>query len=540
MSRERTSQRDPQNTQAWLIGSGIASLSAAVHLIHDGKVPANNIHLLDVHPGTGGAIKSCGDAENGYFLYSGGCLPYFHDRCVEELLSLVPSTENPDKSLLDGIREDEISNPPQKAAVTRLLKQENDGPHRVESESLQIGFRFRFDLIKIMLDSEKDLSGRIEEHLSKEFFDTTFWTLWSTAFALQPWHSILEFRRSLRKHLGDIDNLNNVRAIDRTKYTIYESIIQPITEYLKREGVNFKFGTKVSKLTLDEKAAHPTVTQIVMQDENNEDKVVTTTPDDLVMVTLGSTNSGSEMGSDREAPAAVASDLSGVLGSEWSLWNDLKQHGHGFGDPYSFTNPPPETHTSLETFTVTLQGSDFLRQYEQGTANKPGAGSLLSFIDSNWGLSISVPQQPVCPKQPSDVVVIWGYGLHPDKPGTFVPKTMRQCSGREIFTEVLSHLGFPVDELLPKSTTIPCLMPLATAPLMSRGAEHRPKVIPNKSSNLALLGQYVDIPEDTTLSMEYSVRGAQLAVYSAMGLPKSPPKSRTHLLLNVLDLLGGV
>jgi oleate hydratase len=46
--------RDPESTQAWLVGSGIASLAAAVHLIRDARVPGGNIHILDRHAQTGG------------------------------------------------------------------------------------------------------------------------------------------------------------------------------------------------------------------------------------------------------------------------------------------------------------------------------------------------------------------------------------------------------------------------------------------------------------------------------------------------------
>jgi oleate hydratase len=66
--------RDPNDTQAWLIGSGIASLAAAVHLIRDPLLPAQIIHILDRHTATGGGIKSSGNAEKGYVLHT-GCLP---------------------------------------------------------------------------------------------------------------------------------------------------------------------------------------------------------------------------------------------------------------------------------------------------------------------------------------------------------------------------------------------------------------------------------------------------------------------------------
>ena len=39
---------------------------------------------------------------------------------------------------------------------------------------------------------------------------------------------------------------------------------------------------------------------------------------------------------------------------------------------------------------------------------------------------------------------------------------------------------------------------------------------------MAFVGQFVEIPEDVVLTVECSVRGAQMAVFKLMGLKKSP------------------
>ena len=173
-------KRDPKTTQAWLIGSGISSLAGAVHPIHDAGVPAANIHILDVHSHAGGGIKSCGDAKNGYVLYTGS-LPYFHDRCVEHLLSLVPSADNPKQSLLDSIKELDRATSPKKSAPTRLIKHGDKGPECLYSKHLQIGPKYRMELIKLMLENERILGEKaIQDAFDEAFFKTNFWTLWAT------------------------------------------------------------------------------------------------------------------------------------------------------------------------------------------------------------------------------------------------------------------------------------------------------------------------------------------------------------------------
>lgn len=352
-----------------------------------------------------------------------------------------------------------------------------------------------------------------------------------TSFALERWHSAVEFRRSLRKHLADIQHLNNVNTIDRTQYTVYESIVLPIITYLKNEGVDFRFHATVTDLRMNTDGEPTTVSGIVLLEG---EELIEVNQADIVMVTLGSTNSGLQLGTNLEPPH-LSPEPENFIDGSWSLWLKLSQKSHKFGDPLNFNSHVSQSR--LETFTTTLRSPQFVQYYEKLTHDTPGSAALLSLADSNWSLSISVPHQPICSNQPPDVHVIWGYGLNPEKNGNFVTKSMFQCTGKEIMTELLSHLNFPVESLLQTANTIPLLMPLATSPLLPRVHRDRPEVIPPQTTNLALVGQFAEIPDDTTFSMEYSVRGAQTAVYKLMGLTKKPPKVRRNLLLNVFDLL---
>jgi oleate hydratase len=156
------------------------------------------------------------------------------------------------------------------------------------------------------------------------------------------------------------------------------------------------------------------------------------------------------------------------------------------------------------------------------TGNKAGTGALVTFKDSNWLMSIVVPHQPHFINQPSDVQVFWGYGLFPSAPGNIVHKPMQECSGAEIMQELLGHLNFPEYPALENSITIPCSMPYITAQFLTRKHGDRPEVIPHGSTNLALMGQFVEVPRDTVFTVEYSVRCAQIAVHELMGTKEKP------------------
>ena len=49
--------------------------------------------------------------------------------------------------------------------------------------------------------------------------------------------------------------------------------------------------------------------------------------------------------------------------------------------------------------------------------------------------------------QPKDQLCVWVYGLFSDKPGDYVKKPMRDCTGREICMEWLYHIGVPEDQI---------------------------------------------------------------------------------------------
>jgi oleate hydratase len=113
-----------------------------------------------------------------------------------------------------------------------------------------------------------------------------------------------------------------------------------------------------------------------------------------------------------------------------------------------------------------------------------------SAVESSWLASIVLPHQPHFIGQPADVDVFWGYGLFVDRPGDFVKKPMSACSGREIMTEIMGHLGIEAEagKILETCTCNPCMMPFITSQFLRRGKGDRPQVIPDRSKNLAFIG----------------------------------------------------
>lgn len=245
---------------------------------------------------------------------------------------------------------------------------------------------------------------------------------------------------------------------------------------------------------------------------------------DLVLLTLGSLTSGMGYGANDMPPPAIEmrDSVPHDLDPAWAFWDGLAlQRPESFGNPEAFFDRPSKS--TWLSFTVTLRDPSFFEHLRTWSGTLTGAVPLITFRDCPWMLSLTLPQQPYFKDQPSDVSVLWGYGLFPDQPGRHVRKPMLACTGAEILTELLSLMAHPLEPTLSNAITIPCLMPLIGSPFLTRKRGDRPHVLPRGSKNLGLMGQFVEMEREVTFTMEYSVRSAQMAVYKLMGLEGELP-----------------
>jgi oleate hydratase len=242
---------------------------------------------------------------------------------------------------------------------------------------------------------------------------------------------------------------------------------------------------------------------------------------DLVFIQNGSMTDASSLGSMTSAPAK----LSKTDSDGWTLWENLAKDRPQFGNPSAFNGNIAQS--VWESFTVTLGTPSFFDAMTQFTGNQPGTGGLVTFKDSNWLLSIVLAHQPHFPKQPADQQVFWGYALFPDRVGNFVAKPMSECNGSEILQELCGHLRFDL-ETVESANCIPCRMPYITSMFMPRARGDRPLPVPPGSRNIAFIGQFVEISDDVVFTVEYSVRAAQTAVYSLLGINREIPPITPH------------
>ena len=502
---------DVEKTNAYMVGAGLASLSAAIFLIRDGHVPGKNIHIFEELNVTGGSMDGSGDADHGYVLRGGRMFDEEAYACTFDAMRDIPSLTDPKVTILDEFNA--FNKKIYISGKARLI--DNDG-NIIDTSSLGFNLADRLALMDIMVKPEDSFGTKtIEDCFPESFFQTNFWFMWTTTFAFEPWHSAIEFKRYLHRFIHELPRLNDLSGVRRTPYNQYDSMLLPMTKWLESQGVSFEMNCRVTDLEFKPSETETTVTGIKCVKDGKEKKIELD-QGDLVFATIGSLTAGASVGSMTTAPEINDKHV----GGDWALWETIAKGRPEFGKPQVFNERVNES--LWQSFTVTLKDPTMVNRIVEFTGNKPGTGTLMTFKESGWFMSMVLVNQPHFINQPDNVQVLWGYCLFPFNEGDFVKKRMVDCTGEEVLTELLHHLKFDsdIDKILKTSICKPCILPFTTAQFLTRAKGDRPATIPEGSTNLALLGQFCEIPDDVVFTMDYSVRGAQTAVYKFLNLNK--------------------
>lgn len=110
---------------------------------------------------------------------------------------------------------------------------------------------------------------------------------WGESFSFCPWHSAVEFRRCLRRYFRDFRSLNTFAMLDRCRYRPYEDIIGPMTRFLQNQGVDFRFNSKVTDVTVDPGHDYGSVSGFKFT-QNGSESIVSVSPRDIVIISPGS------------------------------------------------------------------------------------------------------------------------------------------------------------------------------------------------------------------------------------------------------------
>ena len=520
--------KDVDKKSAYIIGTGLAGLSAAFYLVRDGQMKGEHIHVLEKLELAGGSCDGRKDITKGFFMRGGREMDN-HFECMWDMYHDVPSIETPGISVLDEYYWLNKHDP----NYSLCRASTNCGEDAHTDKKFELDKDSAMALSKLFMTPEKDLEDKkISDILPDSFWNTNFWLYWQTMFAFQKWSSALEMKRYLCRYVHHIDGLPDFSALRFTKYNQYESMILPLVKYLENHGVKIEYGIDVKNVIIDTIGDKKIAKQIVYVKDGKE-QTIDLIEEDLVFITNGCCTDSSCYGDQNTAPDL--SHLKDGYGESWDMWKAIAaQAKHGeFGNPDVFCNNIEET--NWMSATVATSNEEIIQHIinickRDPRNGKVTTGGIVTVKDStdNWYLSWTINRQPQFKSQDKNMVLVWLYSLSTNKEGNYVKKPMRECTGVEVAMEWLYHIGIPQNEIEDLAhnacNTTTCFMPYIDAFFQPRKNEDRPLVVPKGAVNFAFIGQFAETPRDTIFTTEYSIRTGMEAVYTLLDVDRGVPE----------------
>ncbi len=508
---------------AYIIGSGLAALSAACFLVRDGQMKGENIHILEKDPIPGGACDGYKYENLGYVMRGGREMDN-HFECMWDLFRSIPSIETEGVSVLDEyywLNKEDPNYSLCRATINRGEDAHTDGKFSISDKGAM-------EIMRLFFTPNEDLQDvAIEDVFSSEVLDSNFWLYWRSMFAFENWHSALEMKLYIQRFIHHIGGLPDFKALRFTRYNQYESMILPMVKYLQEHDVSFHYGVKVDNVLFDCGDGKKKAVAIKIETDGMKDSIKLT-ENDLVFITNGGCVENSSLGS-QDSPAVFNKKIKS--GGGWDMWKKIAAQDPSFGHPEKFCGDPELSNWMSATVeTLDQRIIPYIKKIAKRDpfTGKVVTGGIVTVKDSSWLLSWTINRQPQFHSQPKDHCLVWLYGLFSDKEGDYVKKPMRKCTGKEICMEWLYHIGVP-EELIEdyastSANTIPCMMPYITAFFMPRAFGDRPDVVPENAVNFAFLGQFAETKRDTIFTTEYSIRTAMEAVYTLLDVDRGVPE----------------
>jgi len=535
-------------TKAVMIGAGLSNMAAAVYLIQEGHWRGENITFYgaDMHGANdGGETTEFSDEywnkahplanSTGYVARGGRMLNYRTYVDLMDLLDRIPSATEAGMTAAEDTRDFDAHH--RTYDIARLME---GGKGIIDGGKLGLNNKDRVLLSKLVLmpdEEETKLDNiTIAEYFKDDphMFQTNFWYMWETTFAFRIQSSVQELRRYMHQMIYEFTQIEHLVGVNRTRYNQFESMMLPLINYLKDEGVTFISNRIVTDWEFADSAMQDEITVTGLHVKNVEDdteEVVKIDDDTAVIFTNGSITDSATMG-DYNTPAPENMEY----GISAALWKKATERFYNLGTPDKFFDD--RKNSEWVSFTLTTKNHLLLNEITRITTQVPG-NALNSFLSTtpitplgqkDVNMSIVVHHQPHFTTQKPNESVIWGYFLYPRRQGEFVHKQYIKMTGKEMAQELIGQLS-KVDpgpnniknheaEILDSIiNNIPVYMPYASALFNNRAKSDRPEVIPAHSTNLAFTGEFVEQPYQMIFTEQSATRSGEIAAFHFAGVP---------------------
>ena len=232
---------------AYIVGSGLAALSAACYLVRDAQMKGEHVHVLEKDPIPGGACDGYHYENLGYVMRGGREMDN-HFECMWDLFRSIPSIEDENRTVLDEYYWLNKADP--NYSLCRATRNRGEDAHT--DGKFGLSDKAAMEIMNLFMSPDEKLyDKKITDFFDDEVLNSNFWMYWRTMFAFENWHSALEMKLYLKRYIHHIGGLPDFTALRFTRYNQYESIILPMVRYLESFGVQFHYNTKVTDVKFD-------------------------------------------------------------------------------------------------------------------------------------------------------------------------------------------------------------------------------------------------------------------------------------------------
>ena len=276
-------------------GSGIASLAAAVFLIHDAGVAPDDIRIYEECDDPGGAMVMHGDPVKGYVLPATRVLERKYG-CALDLFSHFPSVADPQETIEEAdVLEFNREFPYRDKA--RLL---DDHQRVYAARHFGVSFIDQLNALKLLATPEFALDGKvIDRYFTPAFYQSEFFLAWSTLMGPLRQHGAIEFRRYLLRFLHILPVIDTMTDVWRMRWNQDDGVVAPIRTWLVAQGVHVLTDTAVENVSFRKIGRSVWMDSITL---STSDDPIVIGEGDRVFVTLGSQAANLRIGSMRRAP----------------------------------------------------------------------------------------------------------------------------------------------------------------------------------------------------------------------------------------------
>ena len=235
-------------SNVYIVGSGIASLAAAVYLIRYKIVPPGRVTIFESEKDYGGAMgASMVDVpfspayprrpRSGYVLPATRLLEE-HYSCALDLFECFPCVSDTSKTIAKDLIDFNRDCPYDDKA--RIL---NSAGEVVNNPSMGVSVNDRERAVElILLKDEESCDGMaIDDQkfgFSDQFFKSQFFLSWSTMMGPLRKHSAIEFRRYFQRFLHVVPCVDTMANVWRMRLNQDDGVARPILAWLRGKGVD--------------------------------------------------------------------------------------------------------------------------------------------------------------------------------------------------------------------------------------------------------------------------------------------------------------